>query len=89
MVVNNLNVCWAGGPAPPLKTNSPLVIDANAVLTLSVALQSFESVARQRTEISEFDSCFQTIKLEPAARSIPENALIRLPEAKSLVRLSR
>ncbi len=60
MVVNNRNVGWAGGPARPLKTNSLLVVDADAVLTLPVALQSFELVARQRPEISKLDGCFQT-----------------------------
>jgi len=55
------------------KTNSPWVIDADAVLTLPVALQSFESVSRQGTEIFELVGCFPT----RAVRSIPENALIR------------
>ena len=47
------------------KTNSPWVIDADAALTLPVALQSFESVSRQGTEIFELVGCFPTIKLEP------------------------
>ena len=67
MVINNLHVGWAGRFFGPFKTNPPLVMDADAVLTLSVAPQSFEWVPRQRTEISELDGCFQTIKLEPCS----------------------
>jgi len=42
-----------------------LIIDANAVLSLSVAFQGFESIARQGTKVLKLDRCFQAIQLEP------------------------
>jgi hypothetical protein len=43
VVINNLDVFrTAGGPD---KTHAPLIIDTNAVLTLSVILQCFKSIA--------------------------------------------
>src|SRR5215469_1224106 len=73
---------------PAIQSRFARIIDPNAVLSLSVAFQYFKSIARQRVQILKLDRRFQAIQLEPA-RSIPENALTRLPAAKSLVRLSR
>jgi hypothetical protein len=42
-----------------------LIIYPNAVLSLSVAFQGFESVAWQRAQILKLDRCFQAIQLEP------------------------
>jgi hypothetical protein len=64
MVVNNFNICRAGRPCGPLEADPPLIIDANAVLTLSITLQGFESVARQSAQILELDRGFQPIQLE-------------------------
>ena len=44
MVINNFNL--VGVPVQPHKTNSPLIVDANAVLTSAIAAQSFQSIAR-------------------------------------------
>jgi hypothetical protein len=67
MVVNNLDIKWAGRASGPLKTDPPLIVDANAVLALTVTFQRFESVTRQRTNIFKLNSCFQAIKLEPGS----------------------
>jgi len=45
VVVHDLDVDWAN--ARPYEADSPLVIDANAVLTLSIALQGLKAVARR------------------------------------------
>ncbi len=45
MVINNLHVGWAGRFFGPFKANPLLVIDANAVLALSVPSQRFKTVA--------------------------------------------
>ena len=42
MVVNNLHVGWAGPFFGPFKANPPLVINADAVLALSVPFQRFK-----------------------------------------------
>ena len=44
MVVHDLDVL---GAIVPAKANAPLGVDANAVLTLAVALQGLEPVARR------------------------------------------
>ena len=49
MVVNNFNICRPLiGPA---KTNSELVIDANAPLTFSVATKLLQTITRRHTHI--------------------------------------
>src|SRR6516225_8531105 len=45
MVINNLNIDRAGRAAGPLKTDPPLIVDADAVLALPIALEGFQPVA--------------------------------------------
>jgi hypothetical protein len=45
MVINDLHVGWAGRISEPHKANPPLLIDADAVLTLAVAFQRFLPIA--------------------------------------------
>jgi len=61
-----LDIRWTRYPSGPLKADPPLVIDANAVLALSIPLQGFEPVFRypSSTAASERSS------LRRAARSI-------------------
>jgi len=49
VIIHNLNV--VGVPGPPLKANTPLVIDPNAVLALSVPVQGFQMVCRGNPQI--------------------------------------
>jgi len=51
MVVHNLNV--VGFPLIPTKTYSPLVIDSDAVLSLSSPAQGLQTVSRWNSEIIE------------------------------------
>jgi hypothetical protein len=46
VVIDNLDIDWAGRAMAPLKTDPPLVVDADAMLTLPIALQCFQPVAR-------------------------------------------
>jgi len=48
MVVDDLN--FTGVSVSPCKANAPLIVDADAVFTSAIALQSFEVVTRQRGE---------------------------------------
>jgi hypothetical protein len=52
-----------------------LVVDPNAVLALSVALQGLEAVAGQRRQILQREGGLDTVQLEP---SRPFNARQRL-----------
>jgi hypothetical protein len=58
MIVNNLHVAWAGPFFGPFKANPPLVIDADAVLALSVPFQRFKTVARQYGKVFKHDGGF-------------------------------
>ncbi len=51
MVIHNLD--FIGVAIPPRKANTPLVIDAHAVLALAITFQALQSVSRQRRERSE------------------------------------
>jgi hypothetical protein len=64
MVINDLNIARARCSSRPLKADPPLVIDPNAVLSLS-AFQGFESVAGQRAQILKLYRRFRAIQLEP------------------------
>jgi hypothetical protein len=63
MIINDLDIRGPRRPSGPLEADPPLVIDPNAVLSLSVALQGFKSVTRQSTKILKLNSRFQAIQL--------------------------
>ena len=49
MIIHYLDV--VGISAPPLKTDAPLLVDANAILALSVARQFLETTRRRYAQI--------------------------------------
>jgi hypothetical protein len=51
MIVDDLNV--PGFAVPPNKTYPPLIVDANAVLPLAVAVQRLQTITRRHTQIVE------------------------------------
>jgi hypothetical protein len=53
MVVRNLNVDRARRACRPREANPPLVIDADAVLTGTIAFESFQSVSANCSEVFE------------------------------------
>jgi len=63
MVVNDLDVFRPCGGPP--EANSPLVVDADAVLPGTVTRQSFQAVARRRLEELQR---FRSIQLRQLAR---------------------
>jgi hypothetical protein len=89
VIVNDLHVRRSGRSVNPFKANPPLVVDADAVLALTVAVQYLESVPRQSREITSDVAASTRSSFRRAGRSNPENAFTRLPAAKSLVRLPR
>jgi hypothetical protein len=50
----------------PNKTNSPLIIDANAVLSFSIALQGFQVIARWHSQTDQFSDRMQLQQLAPS-----------------------
>lgn len=68
VIVDNL---YLGGFAVfPDETDAPLVVDADTVLTLAVALERFEPVAGRRPQIVQFHCLMQKEQLTTATRSI-------------------
>jgi hypothetical protein len=51
MIVDDLNV--PGFAIVPHKTDPPLIVNANAALTLAVAVQSLQTIAGRHTQIVE------------------------------------
>jgi len=82
VIIRDLNPI--GIPRTPDKANAPLVVDADAVLPSSIAVQAFETVARRRSQITQN---FRGIQLPKFAKRHPLDilkALDRLPSMKLL-----
>jgi hypothetical protein len=62
----------------PDKADSPLIVDANTVLTLTVAVERFQPIAGGRREVAEFRSSIQLPQFplsDPLEGPKPINAL--------------
>jgi hypothetical protein len=51
VIVNDLDV--VGISVPPTKADAPLIVDANAMLAVSVAVSPLQPVAGRHTEVVE------------------------------------
>ena len=51
MAVNDLNLLWSS--CCPPKTDSPLVVDANAMLTPAIAFERLEPIPRGNSQLVE------------------------------------
>jgi hypothetical protein len=60
MIVHYLDV--VGIPTVPFKTDAPLVVNANAVLTLSVARQFLEAIRQRYAQILQDLGSVQNLK---------------------------
>jgi len=88
MVIHNLNVNGIG--ANPAETNTPLVVDPNALLPRSFARQGFQTIASNHAQIRQGDRrmnlvqlpfCHRCNSLEFAAELAPEDLLgLSVPE---------
>ncbi len=63
MIIHDLNA--PRRPIAPLETNTPAIINADAVTTLAISHQLFQPVARRYTQIIETVRKFKHIKLTP------------------------
>jgi hypothetical protein len=62
VIVNNLDVIGFPALLGPVETDSPLVVDSNAVLTGPVSMKRFEAVAGRYTQIEKIGSGIETFK---------------------------
>src|SRR5579863_4214316 len=79
VIINNLYVRRASGARLPFKTNPPLVVNSYAVLPSAIALQGFETVARQYSQIPQRDGCLQAVELQ--AEMTPGRRACQLAES--------
>src|ERR1700690_1300260 len=64
VIVDNFYVRRPRGPVCPFKADSPLIVNANAVLALAIARQGFEAVAGERREIPNRGGSLHTVELQ-------------------------
>jgi hypothetical protein len=57
VIVDDLNV--AGVPLAPDEAETPPIVDPDAVLSLSVAVQRFQTISRRRHQVSQFRRAVQ------------------------------
>jgi len=62
VILDALDVDGVVRPVGPLEADSPLIVDANAVLTASIAPQRLEPVAGQRSQVIERDGGFELVQ---------------------------
>ncbi len=63
MIIDNL---YVGGVAfCPTKTDAPLVVDANAVLPLTITLQRLQAIAGRNSQIIEYSGAMEIEQFAP------------------------
>jgi hypothetical protein len=66
MIVDDLNLLSA--TITPYEANPPLIVDADRVLSLAIALKRFEPIARRLTQIVQ---CADAIEQQQLATGLP------------------
>src|SRR5216684_493062 len=87
MIINDLYVYRAWCSVRPFKTNPPLVIDANAVLTLSLTCERLKPIARQHEKVLERGSDFQPVELQAGRAFDSGEGFDTFPRQRSLWRV--
>ena len=64
VVIDNFNIRRTGGTFWPFEANTPLVVDADAVLAFPAALQGLEPVSRQNCKVAEREGRFEPVQLQ-------------------------
>ena len=64
MIIDNLDFRWTGVWNRPLETDSPLVVDSDAVLPLAIAGQSFKTIARQGGKVFDRHGRVQPVEFQ-------------------------
>jgi len=61
MIIHNLNVI--GVPVSPNKTDTPLLVDPNAVLPFPVSVERLQPIVRRRCQVPQISGNIQLAKL--------------------------
>jgi hypothetical protein len=61
VIIHDLDIVCV--PFAPNEADTPLVVDPDAVLPLSVAVQGFQAISRRRYQVSQFRRAVQLPKL--------------------------
>jgi len=85
VVVHDLNVVRL--VVDPAEHNSPLLVHADAVEALPVALERLEVVSRRRTQIKQRLSSIQQIKLSETRRDQIRRKSARLARSAAVVEI--
>jgi hypothetical protein len=64
VVIDNFNIRRTGGTFWPFEANTPLVVDADAVLAFPAALQGLEPVSGQNGKVAERQGRFEPVQLQ-------------------------
>src|SRR5215467_13051727 len=70
VVIGDLN--FVSVTLAPRKANTPLIVDADAILTVAIAFQSLQPVSRQGGKSSQIRRCVQHVQL---AKRLPFDGL--------------
>src|SRR4029077_2057329 len=62
---DEFHLCRSGRSLGPFKTNPPLLVDSDRILTAAFALESLKTVALQGCQVVERVNRPQSVKLEP------------------------
>jgi hypothetical protein len=81
VVVHDLN--FVSIPLAPNEAKTPLVVNPNAILSFSVAVQYFQAISGRRCQIAQFRGAIQLPKLAPRDALDSLKAAARLPTVKS------
>ena len=81
MIIDDLN--FVSIPVAPNEAKTPLIVNPDTVLPLSLAAQGFQAVARRRCQIAQLRGAIQLPKLAPRDPLDSLKAAARLPAVKS------
>jgi len=82
VIVHDFNVVSVA--VSPHETETPLIVDPNAVLPRSVAMQCFQAIAGRSCQVAQFGGAIQLPKLSPCDPLDSLKAAARLSAVKSL-----
>jgi len=81
MIVHDLN--FVSVTLPPHEAETPLVVNADAILPLPVAMQRFQAIARRSCQVAQFGGTVQLPELSSGDAFDSLKAAARLPTVKS------
>src|SRR3990167_10690805 len=69
VVVHDFDVRWSALPLRPFETDSPLHIDADAVLALAVALHALQRIRWQRLKVCKTGCRVENVEPQPVLQT--------------------